>query len=395
MSLRPLLLCAAAIPAMLAFSAPVSAAELKAVASFTVLADVVHQVGGDKVRVATLVGPDGDPHEIEPSPSDAKKLKEADVVFVSGEGLEGWMDRLISASGFKGKPVTASEGIKTRTMEEDGKTVTDPHVWNSPVNVKVWVANIEKALSAADPADAATFKANAEAYTKKLDAMDTYARDKIGKVPEDRRKVLTSHDAFGYFGREYKVTFLAPLGVLHRKRSLRHRRCQADRPDQGRTRKDLFLRELQRPRLVKQVAKATGAEPGGELYVESLSKPKGPAATYEKMFRYNVDQLAGAMSKAAEVFSGVSPLKVLPLTLTLSPLGGERACHVQRRNWWEAARHIPSPRLRGEGGGSRMRGFSQLPLPSHLQIKHQNPASPPSQAATIRSPTAMWSGWAR
>ena len=299
MSLRPLLLSAAAIPAILAFSAPVSAAELKAVASFTVLADVVHQVGGDKVRVATLVGPDGDPHEFEPSPSDAKKLKEADVVFVSGEGLEGWMDRLISASGFKGKPVTASEGIKTRTMEEDGKTVTDPHVWNSPVNVKVWVANIEKALSAADPADAATFKANAEAYTKKLDAMDAYAREKIGKVPEDRRKVLTSHDAFGYFGREYKVTFLAPLGVSTESEASATDVAKLIDQIKAEHVKVYFFENSNDPRLVKQVAKATGAEPGGELYVESLSKPKGPTPTYEKMFRFNVDQLSAAMTKGS------------------------------------------------------------------------------------------------
>ncbi|TRL39387.1 metal ABC transporter substrate-binding protein [Rhizobium straminoryzae] len=299
MSLRSLLLAAAAGPALLALSAPVSAAELKAVASFTVLADVVHQVGGDKVHVASLVGPDGDPHEFEPSPSDAKKLKEADVVFVSGEGLEGWMDRLITASGFKGKPVTASEGVNTRTMEEDGKTVTDPHVWNSPVNVKVWVANIEKALSAADPADAATFKANAEAYAKKLDAMDAYARDKIGKVPEDRRKVLTSHDAFGYFGREYKVTFLAPLGISTESEAAATDVAKLIDQIKAEHVKTYFFENSNDPRLVKQVAKATGAEPGGELYVESLSKAKGPAPTYEKMFRYNVDQLAAAMTKGS------------------------------------------------------------------------------------------------
>ncbi|SIP97338.1 zinc/manganese transport system substrate-binding protein [Rhizobium sp. RU35A] len=299
MSLRSLLLATAAGPALLALSAPVSAAELKAVASFTVLADVVHQVGGDKVHVASLVGPDGDPHEFEPSPSDAKKLKEADVVFVSGEGLEGWMDRLITASGFKGKPVTASEGVNTRTMEEDGKTVTDPHVWNSPVNVKVWVANIEKALSAADPADAATFKANAEAYAKKLDAMDAYARDKIGKVPEDRRKVLTSHDAFGYFGREYKVTFLAPLGISTESEAAATDVAKLIDQIKAEHVKTYFFENSNDPRLVKQVAKATGAEPGGELYVESLSKAKGPAPTYEKMFRYNVDQLAAAMTKGS------------------------------------------------------------------------------------------------
>lgn len=296
---RKTLLAAAAIPALMAFSAPVSAAELKAVASFTVLADVVHQVGGDKVKVTSLVGPDGDPHEFEPSPKDAKALKAADVVFVSGEGLEGWLDRLISASGTKSKPVTVSEGVKTRTMDEDGKTVTDPHVWNSPVNVKIWVANIEKALSAADPADAASFKANAEAYTKKLDALDAYAREKFEKIPEDRRKVLTSHDAFGYFGREYKVTFLSPLGVSTE--------SEASAADVGKLIdqikaervKTYFFENSNDPRLVKQVAKATGAQPGGELYVEALSKPSGPAATYEKMFRFNVDQLSAAMLKGS------------------------------------------------------------------------------------------------
>lgn len=296
---RKTLLAAAAIPALMAFSAPVSAAELKAVASFTVLADVVHQVGGDKVKVTSLVGPDGDPHEFEPSPKDAKALKAADVVFVSGEGLEGWMDRLISASGTKSQPVTVSEGIRTRTMEEDGQTVTDPHVWNSPVNVKIWVANIEKALSAADPADAATFKANAEAYTKKLDALDAYAREKFEKIPEDRRKVLTSHDAFGYFGGEYKVTFLSPLGVSTESEASAADVAKLIDQIKAERVKTYFFENSNDPRLVKQVAKATGAEPGGELYVESLSKPNGPTPTYEKMFRFNVDQLSAAMLKGS------------------------------------------------------------------------------------------------
>src|SRR4051812_37497832 len=132
------LLLSAALPMLMTLSAvPASAETLKVVASFTVLADVVRQVGGDHVKVTSLVGPNGDPHEFEPSPADAKALNAAKVTFVSGEGLEGWMDRLITASGYKGNPVTVSEGIDTRTMEEDGKTVTDPHVWNSPVNVKV------------------------------------------------------------------------------------------------------------------------------------------------------------------------------------------------------------------------------------------------------------------
>ncbi|WP_064686225.1 metal ABC transporter solute-binding protein, Zn/Mn family [Rhizobium bangladeshense] len=297
---RRLLLSAAVLPALMALStAPASAETLKVVASFTVLADVVKQVGGDHVHVTSLVGPNGDPHEFEPSPADAKNLKAAEVTFVSGEGLEGWMDRLITASGYKGKPVTVSEGISTRTMEEDGKTITDPHVWNSPVNVKVWVANIEKALSSADPADAAAFKANAEKYTQKLDELNAYAHSKFDTIAEDRRKVLTSHDAFGYFGREYKVSFLAPLGLSTESEASAADVAKLIEQIRSEHVKAYFFENSNDPRLVKQVAKATGAEPGGELYVESLSDAQGPAPTYEKMFRYNVDRLAAAMAKSS------------------------------------------------------------------------------------------------
>lgn len=280
-----------------AFAGAASAKDLNVVASFTVLADVVHQVGGDKVKVTSLVQPNGDPHEFQPSPADAKHLNAADVVFVSGEGLEGWMDRLISASGYKGKPVTVSEGIKLHQMEEDGKTVTDPHVWNSPVNVKVWVKNIEEALKAADPEDAAVFTANADAYQKKLDALNTFAHEKIDKVPEDRRKVLTSHDAFGYFGAEYKVKFLSPLGVSTETEASAANVAKLIDQIKSEGVKTYFFENSNDPRLVKQVAKATGATSGGELYVESLSKKDGPASTYEKMFRFNVEQLSAAMQK--------------------------------------------------------------------------------------------------
>lgn len=300
MNKQRLLISAAAV-AFVAFGVarPASAETLDVVASFTVLADVVKQVGGDHVKVSSLVGPNGDPHEFEPSPADAKRLNAAKVTFVSGEGLEGWMDRLITASGYKGTPVVVSEGINTRTMVDDGKTVTDPHVWNSPVNVKIWVANIEKALSAADPADAADFKANAERYTKVLTELDAYAHSKFDKVPEDRRKVLTSHDAFGYFGREYKVNFLAPLGFSTETEASAAKVAQLIEQIKTEHVKTYFFENSNDPRLVKQVAKATGAQPGGELYVEALSKSNGPASTYEKMFRYNVDQLATAMAKSS------------------------------------------------------------------------------------------------
>ncbi|CAN7202405.1 metal ABC transporter substrate-binding protein [Neorhizobium sp. LjRoot104] len=294
------LLLSAALPALIILSAaPAFADTLKVVASFTVLGDVVSQVGGKHVKVTNLVGPNGDPHEFEPSPTDARNLKAAQVAFVSGEGLEGWMDRLITASGYKGRPVVVSQGVNTRSMEEDGRMVTDPHVWNSPVNVKVWVANIEKALSEADPADAGAFKANAEAYLQKLDAMNAYAHSKFDAVPADRRKVLTSHDAFGYFGREYNVSFLAPLGLSTETEASAADVAKLIEQIKAEGVKAYFLENSNDPRLVKQIAKATAAQPGGELYVESLSDAKGPAPTYEKMFRYNVEQIAAAMAKSS------------------------------------------------------------------------------------------------
>ncbi|WP_246684736.1 zinc ABC transporter substrate-binding protein [Mesorhizobium sp. B2-7-1] len=278
-------------------AAGASAKTLQVVASFTVLADVVHEVGGDSVEVKTIVPTDGDPHEYEPTPDDARNLKAANVVFVSGEGLEGWMDRLISSSGYTGTPVVASEGIDKRTMEEDGATITDPHVWNSPLNVVFWVDNIEKALSAADPEDAIHFKANAERYIKELRELDTYAHAKIDALPQGARKVLTSHDAFGYFGREYDVTFLAPLGFSTEAEASAGDVAKLIDQIKKENVKAYFFENSNDPRLVRQIASATNAQPGGELYVEALSKAEGPAPTYAKMFKYNVDQLANAMAK--------------------------------------------------------------------------------------------------
>jgi len=274
-----------------------SAKTIEAVASFTVLADVVSQVGGDHVHVISLVPPNGDPHEFEPSPDDAKNLKAADLTFLSGEGLEGWFERLVKASGSEKKPVIVSTGIKTRTMEDDGKTITDPHVWNSAANVIVWVANIEKALAAADPEDAADFKANAARYTTDLRELNAYAHTKIDAVPRARRKILTSHDAFGYFGREYGVTFLSPLGISTETEASAADVAKLIEQIKKEQVKVYFFENSNDPRLVEQVAKATGAQAGGELYVEALSKADGPAPTYAKMFRYNVDQLTAAMSK--------------------------------------------------------------------------------------------------
>lgn len=278
-------------------TAGAAAKTIDVVASFTVLADVVKNVGGEHVNVKSLVPPNGDPHEFEPSPDNAKAVKAAAVTFISGDGLENWFKRLAKAAGTTEKPVVASEGIKTRKFVEDGKKVTDPHVWNSVPNMLIWVANIEKALAKADPEDAAAFKTNAERYTKELKELDASIRSRVGAVPKDKRKVLTSHDAFGYYGAEYGVTFLSPLGV-----STETEASAADVAkliDQIKKEhiKVYFIESSNDPRLVEQVAKATGAQAGGELYPEALSAADGPVPTYVKLMQYNTDKIVSAISK--------------------------------------------------------------------------------------------------
>lgn len=278
-----------------AFSLMAQAKPLEAVASFTVIADMVHNVGGERVQVTSLIGPNGDPHVYEPTPGDAQALKRADVAFVSGLHLEGWLDRLIVASGYQGQPVVLSDGIKTRSMEEDGERITDPHAWNSAANAVIYVRNIIAALKRVDPAGAAEYQANGERYITQLQALDAYARAQVQSIPKAQRKVLTSHDAFGYFGDAYGVTFLAPLGFSTE--------AEPSAADVARLITQIkrehvsayFFENSGDPRLVKQIAAASGAQPGGELYVEALSAADGPAASYAQMFRYNVDQLVKAM----------------------------------------------------------------------------------------------------
>jgi zinc/manganese transport system substrate-binding protein len=272
-----------------------AARPLEVVASFTVLADMVRQVGGDRVLVASLVGPNGDPHAFEPTPDDARKLKAADLVFVSGLGLEGWMDRLITASGYQGRIMVASDGIRALHMEEDGKAITDPHAWNSAANGVIYARNIVAALCAADPDGATLYRANGARYTQQLRDLDSYARQQIATVPPERRKVLTSHDAFGYFGAAYGVTFLSPLGFSTESEASARDVARLIRQIKEEHVRAYFFENSNDPRLVRQIASATGAEPGGVLYVEALSTPDGPAPTYAAMFRRNVDELTRAM----------------------------------------------------------------------------------------------------
>lgn len=290
-------LCAA-LSMMLLASAPAAAATkpLHVVASFSVLADVVRQVGGKYVDVKCLVPPNGDPHQFEPSPDNAMNLKNADLTFLSGEGLERWFEKLAKASGYQGTPSVVSMGIKLRERQRKGQISDDPHVWNSPLNVQVWVTNIEQTLSAADPADAVDYKANADRYRKALQQLDADAHAKFDSIPQVRRKILTSHDAFGYLGRDYGIEFLSPLGLSTEAEASAADVAKLIDQVKKENVKIYFIETSNDPRLVQQIATATGAHPGGKLYAEALSPPDGPAPTYLRMFRYNIDQLVQAMA---------------------------------------------------------------------------------------------------
>lgn len=282
--------------ATLGLAQTATAKTLLVVATFSILGDMVQQVGGEHVHVTTLVGHDGDPHAFEPSPNDARHLKEAQVVVINGIGLEGWMERLITASGFKGQPVVATEGVKTRRMEEDGKTVTDPHAWTSVANGVIYVQNIVKALAAADPTHAADYQASGKRYVQELEALDAQARKVMSAIPGEKRKILTTHDAMGYFGDAYGVTFVSPLGLSTESEASAGDVAKLIQQIKSEGIRVFFFENSNDPRLIRQIGEATGAQPGGTLYVESLSAPDGPASTYARMFQYNLDQMVSAMT---------------------------------------------------------------------------------------------------
>ena len=195
---------------LIAAVGPARAADrLNVVASFSILGDFVRNVGGDRVNVTTLVGPNSDAHVYAPTPSDAKKVADAKLVFVNGLGFEGWLPRLVKSAGGKASVVTATTGIAPLKLGSEA----DPHAWQSVANAKIYVANIRDALAAAAPADAEAFKSNASAYLAGLDALEREVREAIAKIPESRRKVISTHNAFGYFAAAYGVEFIAPLGV--------------------------------------------------------------------------------------------------------------------------------------------------------------------------------------
>jgi zinc/manganese transport system substrate-binding protein len=284
-------LCAAAATVMTVI--PLRAQEkIQIVASFSILGDFANNVGGDRVNVTTLVGSNSDVHVYTPAPADAKKIADAKLVIVNGLGLEGWLPRLVQSSGGKAAIVTAASGIAPRRLGSDA----DPHAWQSVVNAKIYVTNIRDALIAADQAGAPAYRANAEAYLAKLDVLDREVRQAVTQIPEGRRKVISTHDAFGYFAAAYGIAFIAPQGVSTESEASARDIAAIITQIKAAKIPAVFLENISDPRLMRQISAETGARIGGTLYSDSLTDENGEAPTYIDMVRHNIKALTSALT---------------------------------------------------------------------------------------------------
>jgi zinc/manganese transport system substrate-binding protein len=276
-----------------AMAAPVHALErVNVVASFSILGDFVKNIGGDRVDVTTLVGPNGDVHVYDPAPSDAKTIAGAKLLLINGLGLEGWLPRLLQSSGGKAAIITATKGIAPLKVGSNA----DPHAWQSVPNAKIYVANISDALVAADTADAGVFRANAQAYLTKLDALDREVRAAVAKIPPARRKVISTHDAFGYFAAAYGIEFIAPSGVSTESEASARDIAGIITKIKREKIPAVFLENISDPRLIRRISTETGARVGGTLYSDSLTGEKGEAPTYIELVRHNIKALTGALA---------------------------------------------------------------------------------------------------
>lgn len=267
---------------------------LPVVASFSILADIVRQVGGAAVSVTSLVPPDGDAHSYEPKPSDLRALADARLLAVNGLGLEGWMDRLVSSAGYAGPVVTASDGVAVRRLNV---REVDPHAWQDPRDGAIYARNAAAALAAADPPQADAFRAAGREYAARIMQTDAWIEATLSAIPAAKRTIVTSHDAFGYYGARYGVTVLAAQGVDDAgEPSARDVARLADQVRRAGVRA-VFLENMTNPDLIRALARDAGVVAGPPVYSDALSPPDGPAATYVDMLRHNTTLFAEAMSR--------------------------------------------------------------------------------------------------
>jgi zinc/manganese transport system substrate-binding protein len=310
----PALVVAAAVVLAAISAAQAQAAgtgdKLNVVASFSILRDWVAIVGGDRVEVSALVGPGADAHVYTPTPRDAKIVGSARLIVVNGLGFEGWMDRLAQASATRAPVIVASAGVvplpPPYPLPHAGEggvggrfgnaaAGIDPHAWQSVRNAEIYVSNIRDGLMRADPQGHVTYEANAAAYIQELARLDADIRRAVATIPPARRKVITTHDAFGYFAADYGVAFVAAQGMSTETEASARDIARIIRAIREQDIPALFFENAADPRLVKRIAAETGARIGGTLFSDALTAPPGPAATYVDMMRHNIREIVDAL----------------------------------------------------------------------------------------------------
>ena len=264
---------------------------INAVASFSILADMVEVVGGKHVTVTSIVGPDSDAHVYSPSVSDARAVAAADIIFVNGLGFEGWINDLVLAAEASAPVIIATEAITPLIIEGEA----DPHAWNALANAKLYADNIVSGLSALSPAHADAFAANAAAFKSEVDTLLSSGTARFAALPEGRRTVVTGHDAFGYFEAQFGLTFLAPLGVNTEAEPSARELAALIRQISDEDVVGLFVENITNPDLVQQIADETSLQIGGRLYSDALSVRGGPAKTYLSMMQHNISTLLQAL----------------------------------------------------------------------------------------------------
>lgn len=284
-----------------------AADKLAITTSFSILGDLVRVIGGDRVNVTNLVGPNEDAHAFEAKPSDAKALLQSQLLVSNGLGFDPWAPKLAKSVGYQGLVVVASKGLKP--LSERAKPAAkghdhghghahgeaDPHAWQNPINVVTYVRNIAAALSQLDPASANTFKANADAYVQELQALDVWAKAQFSAIPAAQRKVITSHDAFGYLAAHYQITFLSPQGISTEAQPSAKDVARLITQIKREKIRAVFLENMSNQQLLTQLSQDAGTTVGAKLYADALSSPDQPGPTYLSMMRHNVTQLAAGM----------------------------------------------------------------------------------------------------